>query len=342
MGDPSTPEGKEQLERQSPLNHASKIKTPLLVIQGANDPRVNKREADQIVIALRERNYPVEYLVAPDEGHGFARPINNLAMFATTEKFLAKHLGGRYQESMTPEIATRLKEITVDVNTVTLPKKTEPVSANAPKPVVDLKPGTANYSASIALGGQTIPLTVKTETKEENGAWVATRTIVTPQGEITDTSNIEKGTLVLKHRVYKQGPVVFDIDFKDNKASGSMTMNGESKPIAVDLGGVVFGDGAGNFDVLAALPLAEGYVTSFRNLDLQKQKLELKNLKVVGVESVTVPAGTFEAYKVEVTSAENEADKTTIWIAKDSRTVAKISSVLPQLNGAILTSELTK
>jgi dipeptidyl aminopeptidase/acylaminoacyl peptidase len=342
MGDPATPEGKVQLERQSPLNHASKIKTPLLVIQGANDPRVNKREADQIVIALRDRSYPVEYLVAPDEGHGFARPVNNMAMFATTEKFLAKYLGGRYQESMTPEVGQRLKEISVDVKTVMLPKKMEPVAASGPKPAMDLKAGSANYSASIAIGGQTIPLSVKSETKEENGAWVVTETVVTPQGEITDTSNIEKGTLVLKHRVYKQGPVVFEVDFKDNKATGSMSMNGQAKPIAVDVGGDIFGDGAGAFEAIAALPLAEGYTASFRNMDLQKQKLELKNLKVVGIESVTVPAGTFEAYKVEVTAADNEADKTTIWIAKDSRKVAKISAVLTQLNGAILTSELTQ
>ena len=92
--------------RQSPLTAAAKIKTPLLVIQGANDPRVNKRESDQIVIALRDRGFPVEYIVAPDEGHGFARPVNNMAMFASAEKFLAKYLGGRYQESMTPEVIT--------------------------------------------------------------------------------------------------------------------------------------------------------------------------------------------------------------------------------------------
>ena len=342
MGDPATPEGRAQLERQSPLNHASKIKTPLLVIQGANDPRVNKREADQIVIALRDRNYPVEYLVAPDEGHGFARPINNMAMFATTEKFLAKHLGGRYQESMTPEVAQRLKEISVDVKTVTLPKKTEPVAASAPKPVADLHTGIANYAASLAIGGQTVPLTIKSETKDDNGAWVVTETVGTPQGELVDTTTIEKGTLVLKHRLVKQGPVVIDVDFKDNKAIGTMTMNGQAKPIAVDLGGAIFGDGAGGMDSIAALPLAEGYATSFRNMDLQKQKLELKNLKVVGVESVTVPAGTFEAYKLELISADNEADKTTIWIAKDSRKVVKLSAVLTQLNGAILTSELTQ
>ena len=342
MGDPATPEGKAQLERQSPLNYAAKIKTPLLVIQGANDPRVNKREADQIVIALRDRNYPVEYLVAPDEGHGFARPVNNMAMFATSEKFLAKHLGGRYQETMTPEVAQRRTEITVDVKKVSPPKKAEPAAANAPKPAVDLKAGIANYNASIALGGQNIPLTVKRETKEENGAWVVTETIVTPQGTITDTATIEKSTLVLKHRVYAQGPVTIEVDYKDNKASGSMSMNGQSKPIAVDLGGSIFGDGAGSLDVLAALPLAEGYTTSFRNLDLDKQKIEMKNLKVVGTESVTVPAGTFDAYKVEVTSADNEADKTIVWIAKDSRKVVKLSAVIASLNGAILTSELTQ
>ncbi len=123
MGDPNTPEGKAQLERQSPLNAANKIKTPLMVVQGANDPRVNKAESDQIVIALRDRNYPVQYICAPDEGHGFARPVNNMAMLAAAEKFLAAQLGGRYQESMPADVAKRLTDITVDPKTVTLAKK---------------------------------------------------------------------------------------------------------------------------------------------------------------------------------------------------------------------------
>jgi dipeptidyl aminopeptidase/acylaminoacyl peptidase len=115
MGDPTTEEGKAQLVRQSPLTHADKIKTPLLVAQGANDPRVNKAESEQIVTALRNRNFPVEYILAPDEGHGFARPVNNMAMLAAAEKFLAKYLGGRYQETMTPQVQKRLGELTVDV-----------------------------------------------------------------------------------------------------------------------------------------------------------------------------------------------------------------------------------
>src|SRR5438105_7601735 len=122
MGNPTTPEGKAQLDRQSPLNSANKIKTPLLVVQGANDPRVNKREADQIVIALRDRGFPVEYIVAPDEGHGFHRPVNNMAMFAGAEKFFAKFLNGRYQEDIKPETAARPQEISGDVTRLTTPK----------------------------------------------------------------------------------------------------------------------------------------------------------------------------------------------------------------------------
>ena len=118
MADPGTPQGKAWMEERSPLNSAEKIKTPLMVVQGANDPRVNRREAEQIVIALRDRGFPVEYLLAPDEGHGFARPVNNMAMFMAAEKFLATHLDGRYQEGGTPEVEARLKEITVDPKTV--------------------------------------------------------------------------------------------------------------------------------------------------------------------------------------------------------------------------------
>jgi dipeptidyl aminopeptidase/acylaminoacyl peptidase len=122
MGDPTTPEGKALLVERSPLTSAAKIKTPLMIAQGANDPRVNHSESEQIVVALRDRGFPVEYLLIPDEGHGFARPVNNMASVMATEKFFAKYLGGRYQEGGTPEVVARLKEVTVDPKTVTLAK----------------------------------------------------------------------------------------------------------------------------------------------------------------------------------------------------------------------------
>jgi dipeptidyl aminopeptidase/acylaminoacyl peptidase len=122
MGDPTTPEGKALLVERSPLTSAAKIKTPLMIAQGANDPRVNHAESEQIVIALRDRGFPVEYLLIPDEGHGFARPVNNMASLMAAENFLAKYLGGRHQEGGTPAVVARLKEVTVDPKTVVLSK----------------------------------------------------------------------------------------------------------------------------------------------------------------------------------------------------------------------------
>lgn len=95
VGDPDDPEQLADLEARSPLNRVDDIVAPLLVIQGANDPRVTKAESDQIVAALRARGVEVEYLVKDDEGHGFVKPENRMEAFGAIERFLARHLGGR-------------------------------------------------------------------------------------------------------------------------------------------------------------------------------------------------------------------------------------------------------
>lgn len=95
MGDPRTEEGRKLLDERSPLYSADKIIRPLLIGQGANDPRVNVAESEQIVKAMKEKGIPVTYIVFPDEGHGFARPANSIAFNAAAENFLAGCLGGR-------------------------------------------------------------------------------------------------------------------------------------------------------------------------------------------------------------------------------------------------------
>jgi dipeptidyl aminopeptidase/acylaminoacyl peptidase len=95
VGDPDDPEQLADLEARSPLNRVDAITAPLLVIQGANDPRVTKAESDQIVAALRARGVEVEYMVKDDEGHGFVKPENRLDAFGAIERFFARHLGGR-------------------------------------------------------------------------------------------------------------------------------------------------------------------------------------------------------------------------------------------------------
>ena len=90
-------ENPEYLDAISPLTRVDAIRKPLLIGQGQNDPRVKEAESQQIVSAMQQKGLPVTYVVFPDEGHGFARPENNLAFFAITEAFLAQHIGGRFE-----------------------------------------------------------------------------------------------------------------------------------------------------------------------------------------------------------------------------------------------------
>ncbi|MGW9301309.1 prolyl oligopeptidase family serine peptidase [Streptomyces cyaneofuscatus] len=93
-GDPEDPAQEADLWARSPLSRVAEIRTPLLVVQGANDARVLKSESDQIVEALRNRGIDVEYLVKEDEGHSFVNPENNIAMYHAADHFLARHLRG--------------------------------------------------------------------------------------------------------------------------------------------------------------------------------------------------------------------------------------------------------
>lgn len=95
VGNPDTEE--EFLNSRSPLFRVDQIKIPILIGQGANDPRVKEAESEQIVEAMKSKGIDYEYMLFLDEGHGFARPENRLKFFAAAEKFLAKHLGGRYE-----------------------------------------------------------------------------------------------------------------------------------------------------------------------------------------------------------------------------------------------------
>lgn len=95
VGDHRTDEGRAFLTSRSPLTYADRIQRPLLIAQGANDPRVRQAESDQIVQAMRAKKIPVTYVVYRDEGHGFARPENRLSFYAVAESFLAEHLNGR-------------------------------------------------------------------------------------------------------------------------------------------------------------------------------------------------------------------------------------------------------
>ncbi len=121
IGDPANIDDLEDMQARSPLNFVDRIEDPLLIIQGANDPRVTQRESDQMAIALRDRGIKVKYLLAENEGHGFANADNRMALYRSMETFFGECLGGRIAETASPEIEAKIEELTVDVDALQLP-----------------------------------------------------------------------------------------------------------------------------------------------------------------------------------------------------------------------------
>ena len=326
-GDPETEEGKKLIREASPLFSAHKITKPLLIIQGANDPRVKQAESDQIVVSMRDSGKEVEYLLADDEGHGFRKPNNQMAMWVTTEKFLAKHLGGRYQETMSEDVAKRLKEITQDVSKVVY-KKAEKVNVPKALPTFsdDLKEGTFEYDIKIAVQGQNIPMQATRTIKKEGKQMIITDASTSAMGNSEEIVHLEN--MIPVKRIINQGGQTIEVMYAPEKVS--VTMMGKTKDFLVD--GALLTSGAGYDMLIARFPLAEGYTTSFYNIDVMTQKLKTMKLEVVGKEE--------GKWKVIIVNVENEKEETILMIDPVKKLATYLEQVVPAMGNAKITSTL--
>lgn len=345
VGDPANPTDMERLKAQSPLYSATRIKAALLVIQGANDPRVNKAESDQIVIALRDMGRSPAYLVAPDEGHGFARRENRVAMFAAIEKFLAQHLGGRYQKDMPKDIAARLALLTVNVDTLELAAARK-VAGPAKFDGKLVKPASLSYRQTMQMAGRDLDVsgstTVGEHTADGKRMWLVVDEARTPMGVISDSVVIDPITLAPVSRVVHQGPATVEIRVRADSVLGSIKAGPQEMPVKAQVNAPVYMDGGALNVALGTLPLEPGFTASYRVFDIMSAKAKEQTLEVIGVESVTVPAGTFETVKVEVKPADGSSGGAMYWIEKALRRVVKSEVSLPaQMGGGKAVSELT-
>ncbi|MEO7446515.1 MAG: S9 family peptidase, partial [Ferruginibacter sp.] len=331
MGDESTEEGKKIMHDASPLFSVDKIKAPLLIIQGANDPRVNKAESDQIVMALRDKKAMVKYILADDEGHGFAKPVNNLGLFAAAEKFLAEHLGTRYQASMADDVAKRLVENTVDITTVTYAKKSGVEVLKAwPELKQALTPGDYSYKGTLEVQGQKIPIEVKRSIVKNGDNWEVTDNTSVMGQQIKDISTYSGISLAPVKQMVEQGPMKFSSIYQDNKVDLSSEMNGKVSTKTLEPGGIAFLDGAGSDLMIARFPLAAGYSTAFYMADAQSQKLKKMILTVMGNEMVNGINTTV----VSLVNDENANDKTTFYIDPEKKSAIRIEQTVPAMMNA--------
>jgi dipeptidyl aminopeptidase/acylaminoacyl peptidase len=344
VGDPDVPEDRRRLEAQSPFYHADRIETPLLVIQGANDPRVKKAESDMIVVALRDNARPVEYLVAPDEGHGFAGEENRLAMFAVIEEFLGRHLGGRHQEGATPPVEERIAALRVDVDTVTMPVVPAgyEIAKTAPLPVPNvgmMVARTLSYVSEVKLGSgedMTIESTrqVTADTLDDAAVWRIEDSASTPYGAVKDVFYLDAESLEPLKRTVSQGIVNVSLTFGETAITGIMKLPGRDVPVDVKLDAPVVGSDAALEAMLCSLPLAPGYTATLRTFDVQTQKVRVWSFEVAGEESVEVQAGRYDAWKTTLDTLDGEGGTATMWISKEQQPkVVRTEMTLPPAMG---------
>lgn len=333
MGDDKTEKGKAILKAASPLFSADKIKAPLMIIQGANDPRVKKAESDQIVIAMRNLGRDVQYILAEDEGHGFRKPVNNMAMIAASEKFLAKYLGTRYQEDMPNEVAKRLNEMTVDIKTVKLAEKPMAKSMKAmPALSKDLSDGKFNYDVSIAVNGQTVPMEMTRTIKADGTNWNVLDEAKGGFGTMSDASLLNGKDLSLMKRTVVQGPVTVTMINEPGKVS--IEMGGKNTSLNTDA--LVISDGAALDLIVARMPLAAGYKTSFKTVDAASMTLKELILEVSGMEM----QNNVNCWKVTLVNSEQANDKIVLWIDPQKLLGVKMEQTIPALNNAVMTAVL--
>ncbi len=329
VGDPATEEGQELIHNASPLFRADQIKRPLLIVQGANDPRVKQAEADQIVIALRDRGHDVSYLLAEDEGHGFAKPVNNMAMYAEIERFLAEKLGGRYQEEMPDDVAARLEQLRVDILTVSYTPPSEVrIAAALPQSYLKVAPGVETWDVVMEVQGQELQMTLKREFVREADGWTITDRTSTPFGEMIDVGAYS-ATLHPLSRELRQGPQTVSAKYTDN--SIQVDIDGSSQTLAYQ--GAILCEGPARNCLITSLALDKLEGTVVNVADLSSMKVGSWRLQVTGQELLDgVPF-----IRVDIESVENAAVKAAYWLDPQSKQVQRVRQIVPALGNAIMT-----
>lgn len=327
-GDPNTEEGKKRIKESSPLFHADKINKPLLIVQGANDPRVKKAEADQIVIALRDKGKQVSYLLADDEGHGFQKPVNNMAMFAEIEKFLAPILGGRFQSEMPADVEKRLNELRVDISKVTYTPNTATAAGKLPAIKNEFKELSLEYDVLLEVQGQKIPMTSTRTVKQKGNNWLVKDDAKSIMGGMVDEVEYTADFKPVSRNVSQMGQT-----FASTYGAEKVIVTAAGRNMEIEVKGTYMSEGAGIDAVIAGLPLAEGYTLSFYLPEMMRLSMKLVNLKVEGTESINSK----NCHKISIVNSENENDRMTLWIDPATKITEKMVVKSPAMGNGSLT-----
>ena len=211
-----------------------------------------------------------------------------------------------------------------------------PLPASAPQV------GTYNYKARLKNNSGESDVRMTTSIQDAPDAWKIVDTVVTAAVNTTFTTILDRRTLTVRHNSMRSSGTAVEMEFKDGKVEGQYSSRTGDHPIHGETPPLLAGS-AGNGQMVACLPLAEGYRVSYASFDTINQRSMLMQLQVQGSEQVTVPAGTFDAYKVEISSIPAR-QVTTLWVDKATRipvkAVTEVTVAGSDRAGMTLNSEL--
>lgn len=326
VGDPADPDDREDLKRRSPLFYAHQVEDPLLIIHGANDPRVKKREADQLAIALRDRGVRVRYLLADDEGHGFVGVENRMAAYRAIELFFGECLGGRVQPEVEPRIEQRLVELEVDVDALSVADVSDyHVLSIGDVLIQPTRIRVESYRARLVLvqGDRkrevgSIRESVSFTEVQDRAAIRRVQEIESPLvGTSSDTVLVDRTTLEpISVRSHNQFRTV-SLEFAGSRVTGWHTPT-EADPEPVDLTlEVVPFPGQLSGLVMRTLPLEEGLAISMPTYVFDDGRVTEATAVVRGLDDLELAdRGPVPAWAID---ADLAGQKLTWWLAEDTR-----------------------
>lgn len=319
VGNPDDPADLERLKAQSPLYHVDRIRVPLLIVQGANDPRVKQQESDQIVAALHAKGYPVRYLLAPDEGHGFQNYDNRMAMMVAIEQFLSERLGGRLQPEVPEKIAKRLQEISVDPATVRPPTEVQATGPTATLRFPLGQPLKSRWLYQVRMRGKQVSARATEEwTRQPDGSWQFVESVESdelPALRTADTTRIDAQGQLLFYRRTQQG-IEVELNRTGDALKGTFQVMGQKSAFEQALSGKpLYPTNSALRYYFASLPLAKGYSTTVPLFSLQQQTFQDARIVVEEEEKIVVAGQERDTWRILV---EAEGVKQTIWIEKSS------------------------
>jgi len=245
-------------------------------------------------------------------------------------------------EGIEAQMDEKTEEVKVDTLASSQVVEIDPSILEAPLPEIKrvLSPVSLKYATTISFDEEKLDIDMTATVSELDNMWKVSSLSTGVIGEVHDECHIDKASFESRYRMMKQGPSLLELNYDGQKATGKTVSGDNESEVSAELEGPAFCSGPAMPFTIASLDLVEGFSDSFRVFNPGNKSTSYMIVSVVGEESMTVDAGTFETIEVEISNADQSPGVITLWVDKASPMVVKSSQTMPQMGGAVMETVL--